>query len=248
MFNMNFDSEMRISAIIPVHNEEGNVIAVYQELKEILQKITLDFEIIFIDDGSQDATLSQLLSLKPKEENLSIIKFARNYGKSAALTAGFAHVKGDSVITLDGDGQDDPNNIPNLVKALTEESDVVCGWRVNRKDRYLKKLYSKVYNFLNRRINRINVHDSNCMLRVYRKEVISGLILPKGAHRYIPIILSKRGYRITEIEVIHRSRLTGKSSYGFKRLFSGFLDLFRFRSLDKNIQPVHIVEKKYGFD
>jgi len=239
---------MSISAIIPVYNEEGNVLPVYYELKEILQRLTDEYEIIFVDDGSQDATLSKLLSIKSKEPELRIIKFSKNFGKSAALTAGFEHVKGESVITLDGDGQDDPNNIPNLINALTEDSDVVCGWRVNRKDGFLKKLNSKIYNLLNRKINRNNIHDNNCMLRIYRKQVVSKLILPKGAHRYIPSILAQKGFRVSEIEVTHRSRLTGLSNYGFKRLFSGFFDLFRFRSLDKTIKPVHIIEKKYGFE
>jgi len=240
---------MMVTAIIPVHNEEGNVIPVYRELKGILQKITTDFEIIIVDDGSKDTTLDKLLSLKSKEEKLRIIQFKKNYGKSAALSAGFDNAEGDSIITLDGDGQDDPNNIPNLISALTEEYDFVCGWRVKRNDAFLKKTSSKIYNFLNRVINRSKIHDNNCMLRIYRKEAVSDLKLTKGAHRYLPTILTSKGFRIAEIEVNHRPRLTGKSSYGFKRLFVGFFHLFRFRSFNR-IKPksIYAIEKKYGFE
>ena len=240
---------MKISAVIPVYNEEGNIIPVYQELEEKLQKITNEFEIIVVDDGSKDKTLIKLLYLLKNSKNLRIIEFEKNYGKSAALTAGFAHVRGDSVITLDGDGQDDPNNIPNLIDALNEDFDVVCGWRANRNDKFLKRLNSRIYNFLNRKINRINIHDSNCTLRIYRKEVVSDLKLPKGAHRYIPTILLREGYRISEVEVIHRKRLTGKSRYGFRRLFVGFFHLFRVKSfLRAKSISIYEIKNKYGFN
>jgi len=246
--------EMMLSAVIPVFNEEDNILPLFGELKGIMQKITNNFEIIYVDDGSNDNTLLNLLSLFSNEKQyLRIIQLSRRFGKSAALTAGFQSIKGDIIVTLDGDGQDDPNNIPNLLSALTGEYDVVCGWRKKRHDSLLtKKVPSKIYNFLNRIFTNSNLHDNNCTLRVYRKKTVKELILPKRAHRCLPMILENRGFNITEISVTHRPRLSGKSKYGLKRLFTGFFDLFKFRSLtvkvDLSPQSLYEIREKYGFE
>ncbi len=221
---------MMYSVVIPVFNEEGNVIPLYTELKEVLTKLSKEFEIIFVSDGSTDNTLSNLLSIiEQGEKNLKVIQFRRRFGKSSALTAGFQSVKGEIVITLDGDGQDDPHNIPSLIEEL-KDYDVVCGWRYKRKDSFiLKKVPSRIYNFLNRNINRLKIHDSDCALRVYRKEVVEDIILLGGDHRYLPAILQNRGFSITEVKVNHRPRLKGKAKYGLRRIFVGLADLFNVR-------------------
>ncbi len=223
---------MMFSVVIPVFNEEDNVKPLYNELKEVLTKLSKEFEIIFVDDGSTDNTLFKLLSIiEQGEKKLQVIQLRRRFGKSPALTAGFQSVKGEIIITLDGDGQDDPHNIPSLIKKLND-FDVVCGWRCKRKDTFfLKKLPSKIYNFLNRKFNRLRIHDSGCTLRVYRKEAIEDIILLGGDHRYLPAILQNRGFSITEVKVNHRPRLKGKSKYGYKRIFTGFADLFTIRFL-----------------
>ena len=222
-----------ISVVIPVYNEEGNVIPLHTELKEVLSSLSQKYEIIFIDDGSTDNTLVNLLSLLEEgEKNLRVIQLRKRFEKSAALVAGFRLTEGDIIITLDGDGQDDPQNIPHLLEMLTEDIDVVCGWRYNRKDSFLlKKLPSWIYNKLNRAFNKVNLHDSDCMLRVYRKEAISEIVLLGGDHRYIPAILLNRGFKFAEVKVNHRKRYSGKSKYGTKRIITGFSDLIAFRFL-----------------
>ncbi|MBY9000549.1 MAG: glycosyltransferase family 2 protein [Candidatus Heimdallarchaeota archaeon] len=232
-----------ISVVIPVYNEEGNVIPLYTELEEVLSSLSQKYEIIFIDDGSTDNTLRNLLSLLEEgERNLKIIQLRKRFEKSAALVAGFSSTRGDIIITLDGDGQDDPKNIPRLLEKLTEGIDVVCGWRHNRKDSFLfKKLPSWIYNKLNRIFNKVNLNDSDCMLRVYRKEVISEIVLLGGDHRYIPAILFNKGFKFTEVKVNHRERKSGKSKYGIKRIFTGFSDLITFRFLfSYGHRPMHL--------
>ncbi|MCG3223667.1 MAG: glycosyltransferase, partial [Candidatus Heimdallarchaeota archaeon] len=196
-----------------------------------------------IDDGSTDNTLANLCSLLVEgERNLKIIQLRKRFEKSAALVAGFRLAAGDIIITLDGDGQDDPQNIPLLLEKLTEDIDVVCGWRYNRKDSFLfKKLPSWIYNQLNRAFNKVNLHDNDCMLRVYRKEAISEIVLLGGDHRYIPAILLNRGFKFVEVKVNHRRRHSGKSKYGVKRIFTGFSDLITFRFLFRyGHRPMHL--------
>ena len=245
---------MLLSAIIPVYNEEDNIFPVYIELKEIMKTITDNFEVVYVDDGSNDDTLLNLLSLFSNEKQyLRIIQLSRRFGKSAALTAGFQSVRGDIIITLDGDGQDNPDNIPLLLSALSEDYDVVCGCREKRHDALLtKRIPSKIYNFLIRLFTSSNLHDNNCTLRVYRKESIKDLVLPRRAHRYLPVILSNRGFKIKEINITHRPRLSGNSKYGSRRIFVGFFDLFRYRSAkaDVNLSPqsLYEIENMYGFE
>ena len=224
-----------ISVVIPVYNEEGNVIPLYAELTEVLSALAQKYEVIFIDDGSSDKTLANLRSLLDEgEKHLRVIQLRKRFEKSAALVAGFNSSKGDIIITLDGDGQDDPKNIPLLLERLTKDIDVVCGWRYNRQDSFLfKKLPSWIYNKLNRVFNKVNLHDNDCMLRVYRKEAISEIVLLGGDHRYIPAILLNRGFKFAEVKVNHRKRNSGKSKYGIKRIFTGFSDLITFRFLFK---------------
>lgn len=243
-----------LSAIIPVHNEEDNIFPLYTELKGVMKEITDNFEIIYVDDGSNDDTLSNLLSLFSKEKQfLRIIQLSRRFGKSAALTAGFQSIKGDTIITLDGDGQDDPNNIPILLSALSEDYDVICGWREKRHDTFLtKRIPSKIYNVLIRLFTNSKLHDNNCTLRVYRKKAVKDLMLSKRAHRYLPVILGNRGFKIREIRITHRPRLSGDSKYGSGRIFTGIFDLFKYRSVkataNLSSQTLYEIEDMYGFE
>lgn len=216
-----------ISIIIPLFNEKDNIIELYSELKSVLQQLNKPYEILFVDDGSTDGSLLVLSDLAKSDNYVRIIKFRRNFGQSAALKAGFDHTRGDFIITMDADLQNDPKDIPALFKKLTEEDyDTVCGWRLNRRDTFIKKLFSGISNTLRKILIRDNLHDYGCTLRAYRKKTVEEIELYGEMHRYIPAILSYNGYRVGEIQVNHRERRHGTTKYNWKRLFKGFSDLF----------------------
>jgi len=235
-----------ISIVIPVYNEEDNVLPLYQSLTETMAERKEPYEIIFVDDGSRDKTLHNLQSVlsnghESNNGHLRILELQRNYGQTPALLAGLANVSGEVVVTLDGDLQNDPKDIPLLLDALNDDYDVICGWRRSRKDNSFKKIPSKFNNFLNRRFNNLAIHDSGCTLRSYRREAVEGLQLFAEGHRYIPAILAKKGFRIGEVETNHKPRTMGKTKYGFKRLFRGFNDLLTLRALNKwGSKPGHL--------
>jgi glycosyltransferase involved in cell wall biosynthesis len=235
-----------ISIVIPVYNEEENVQPLFRKLEETMDELNEEYEVLFVDDGSTDQTLFKLKELIPeankKETILRIIELRKNFTKTPALLAAFANIneKAETVITMDGDLQNDPKDIPMMLDALTEDVDVVCGWRKNRKDTIFKKWPSKLSNFLNRKLNNISIHDSGCALRVYRREAVDGLKLYTEGHRYLPTILARKGFRITEVVVHHHAREKGKSKYGVKRLGRGFVDLMTLRFLHKwGVKPGH---------
>lgn len=232
-----------ISIVIPVFNEEENVSPLFLEIKEEMTKLNLPYEVLFVNDGSNDATLYNLKKLLKGEGKgiLRIIDLQRNSGQTPALLAGFASVKGELVITMDGDLQNDPKDIPKLIEALTDEYDVICGWRKNRKDNILKKFPSKFNNLINRKLNKISIHDSGCTIRIYRREAIENVQLFAEGHRYIPAVLANKGFRIGEIITHHRPRTLGRTKYGFKRLFRGFIDLFTLGVIHKwGKKPIHL--------
>ncbi|MHA1205367.1 MAG: glycosyltransferase family 2 protein, partial [Candidatus Heimdallarchaeaceae archaeon] len=231
---------------IPVYNEEESLPSLYSELQEVLSSLNIQYEIIFINDGSTDKSLSVLKEIYSKDSShIRIIDLRRNFGQTAALLAGFQHARGDLVLSLDADGQNDPHDIPLLLNTLTEEIDVICGWRYPRHDPFFRKILpSRVSNFLNRKINNLDIHDSGCTLRLYRIEAVKNLSLMRGEHRYIPAILSHQGFNISEVKVNHRPRVKGKSKYGFNRLFSGFFDLFMIKLLSNyNQKPIRLFAK-----
>lgn len=209
-----------ISIIIPAKNEEENIIGLLEEIKET----GLKPEIIVIDDGSTDLTWSFLESYRKRNKNVKIIKFRKNFGQTAALSAGFKYAKGNIIIAMDGDGQNDPNDIPRLLIKLSRGYDVVSGWRKNRKDPLSKKIPSRISNLFARNILRSPIHDSGCSLKAYKKECLKDLRIFGEQHRFIPIILHKQGFRIGEEIVNHRPRIFGKTKYNFKRLLKGLLD------------------------
>ncbi len=227
-----------ISVLIPVFNERQSVATLYRELVGVLQKTGHQFEIIFIDDGSTDDSISELKKLK----NINLIAFTRNFGKSQALQAGFRAAKGEYVFTMDGDLQDDPHEIPRFLSAMEDErADLVCGWKRNRIDSFAKRSVSKVANSLTRFFTGTRVHDMNCGYKLYRKEVTKSLNLYGDMHRYIPALVSTLGFKITEIPVNHRDRKFGVSKYGnFRRFSKSFFDFITLLLIRRFIdRPMH---------
>jgi glycosyltransferase involved in cell wall biosynthesis len=220
---------MEYSIVIPVYNEEGSVSELYKQLTMELSKLDSSYEIIFVDDGSYDSTLRQLLKLRKSDEHVKVLSFNRNFGKSQALMAGFNYAKGKIVFTMDGDLQDEPKEIPRFIEKLNEGYDMVTGWKYIRHDPLAKTIPSKFFNWLTASITGAKVHDSNCGYKAYRREVIKRLKLYKGFHRYIPAIVKEMGFRVTEIKVTHHPRKHGESKYGSERLIKGILDLITLR-------------------
>lgn len=217
---------MEITVLIPVYNEEKNVNILYNEILDILKNLRKDFEIIFIDDGSKDNTLKNLHKIREIDNmHVRLIHFNKNFGKANALSIGFKNSRGNIVITLDGDLQDDPKEIPRFIEEIEKGYDFVNGWKFDRKDPFEKRIFSKFFNFLVRRLTRINIHDSNCGFKAYRHEVIEKLTIYAELHRYIPSLVSWMGFSMSEIKVNHRPRLYGSTKYGISRLWIGFLDL-----------------------
>ena len=227
-----------ISIIVPVYNEEKNVSILYENLMDVIER---DYEIIFVDDGSTDNTFNELQKLHEKNKKVKIIKFRKNFGQSAALKAGFDYSKGDIIITMDADLQNDPHDIPKLLEKI-KDYDCISGWRHDRKDSVFKKIPSKISNWLHRKLTGVDIHDSGCTLKAYKKEAIKNLELYGETHRYIPAMLSWQGYKIGEVKVTHHKRKYGKTKYNYTRLPKGFLDLL-FISFWKKYQsrPLHLM-------
>ena len=214
-----------ISFVIPTKNEEGSVSILYNEIIEVMEKLGYPFEIIFVDDGSTDLTFEKLKELHQRDKRVKVIKLRGNCGKSMALQAGFEYSKGEIVFTLDGDLQDNPKEIPNFLKQLENGYDLVSGWKKKRYDPMTKVIPSKIFNYLARRLTGVNIHDTNCGFKVYKREVIQNLNLYGELYRFIPIIASKQNFNVGEIVVEHRPRQFGKTKFGWGRTIKGFLDL-----------------------
>lgn len=212
-----------ISVVIPVYNEEGNILGLYQQLITVLQSGGFSFEIIFVDDGSKDGTLDIL----KKITTVKIIIFRKNFGQTAALDAGIKMALGKYIITMDGDGQNDPIDIPRLLEKLERENlDVVSGWRRNRHDSWTKKISSHLMAKMRRIFINDGVHDSGCTLKIYRRECFNNVDLVGEMHRFIPALLKIKGFKIGELEVTHHHRRSGHSKYNWKRGVKGNLDMF----------------------
>jgi glycosyltransferase involved in cell wall biosynthesis len=226
----------KISVLIPVFNEERSVEALYNELLFVLKSTGYPYEIIFIDDGSTDQTLQRLKRLSP----VTVLSFGCNLGKSKALQAGFDYADAEIILTIDGDLQDDPKEIPRFVEELQKGYDLVCGWKYKRQDPWNKRFFSKIANFVNRLITKTKIHDMNCCFKAYRKEVVKSLKLHGEMHRFIPTLAANEGFRVTEIKINHRPRLHGRSKYGFSRLLKGLFDFLTVMLLRKfSDRPMH---------
>ena len=216
---------MIISAVIPVYNEEESLSRLHEELSGVAADHDYNLEIIFVDDGSQDGTWAVIESLAARDTRVQGIRFRRNFGKAAALRAGFQEVKGDIVFTLDGDLQDDPAEIPRFLEAIDGGLDVVSGWKKVRHDPWHKVGPSRVFNWLVSRVTGVRLHDHNCGFKAYRRPLLSEIRLYGEMHRFIPVLASARGWKAGEVVVNHRKREYGKSKYGVLRMVKGFLDL-----------------------
>ena len=228
-----------VSIIIPVFNEEENINPMIQEIQEAMGDA--NYEILFVDDGSDDRTFEMITQAKSNEDKVRVVKHHRNMGKAIALATGFLHAAGRISITMDGDLQDDPKEIPRFIAAFEDGFNLICGWRAKRQDNASKRWPSKVYNALVRRMSGINIHDMNCGFKAYDTRLARGLHLYGDMHRYTPVLAKINGANITEIAVEHRPRVHGKSKYGSKRLLRGLFDLvtvsFLLAFLDR---PLHL--------
>lgn len=230
---------MKLSIIIPMYNEQESLDSLFLELSDLFGQ-EAKTEIIFINDGSSDNTLSILESKIKNYPSWSIINLYRNYGKSVALQAGFDNSKGEIIATMDADLQDNPKEIHRLIKELENGYDVVSGWKKNRKDPLEKKIASKIFNFFVRVFSGLKIHDSNCGIKVFKREVTEMLTLYGGRHRYIPLLAHQKKFLISEVVVDHREREFGISKYGVKRYTDGFFDFLTILFLGKYMdRPLH---------
>lgn len=230
---------MHISFVVPIFNEEGNVAKLHQEILSVAKSLKKSFEIIFVDDGSRDQTPVILKTLKP----LRAITLRQNAGQTAALDAGFKAARGEIIVSLDGDLQNDPQNVPAMLKYLADNNlDVVCGWRAKRKDDFGKKFISRGAKFLREFLIKDQVHDAGCTLRVYKKECFNGMSLRGELHRFIPALLTWRGFRVGEMQVNHRPRVSGKSKYNLTRTVKGLMDMLTLWFFHKFAsRPLHML-------
>jgi glycosyltransferase involved in cell wall biosynthesis len=235
---MENEQKIDISVVVPVYNEEGNITKLNAEIQKVVSGITGAFEVIFVNDGSTDGSLRELKALK----NITIINLNRRYGQTTAFDAGFKAAQGDLVISLDGDGQDDPHNFPALIKKLKDDDlDVVAGWRKHRRDKSSVRILTKIGQYLRKKMINDTIHDSGCALRVYRKEAAKSLDIGGEMHRYIMALLRWKGFRIGEVAVNHRKREHGVSNYNYSKAVRGFIDLVYVWFLYKFSQrPLHL--------
>jgi glycosyltransferase involved in cell wall biosynthesis len=233
---------MNLSIVIPTYNEEKNVALLHDEISKALRDMAVSYSVVFVDDGSSDGTFQVLKEIRGRDNRVRVVKFKKNFGQSAAMAAGFEHAKGDVVVTMDADMQNDPADIPLLLTELNKGFDVVCGWRSKRKDSISKKLFSRFANSMRRRLTGATIHDSGCSLRAYRRDCLKDLELYGEMHRYIPAMLSWKGYKISEVRTNHRPRAHGKTKYGYQRLIKGFLDLILILFWQKySMRPIHLL-------
>ena len=228
-----------ISVVVPVYNEEGNVEELHREIKQVCEENQYEYEIIFINDGSSDQTGKICRTLSP----LKYIEFRKNFGQTAAMDAGIKAAKHEYIVTMDGDCQNDPADIPMMIEYLEENNlDVVYGWRKNRKDTFMKRFVSRGANFLRHLLVHDGIHDSGCSLKVYRRECFKGVTLYGEQHRFIPAILKIKGFTVGEVVVHHRARTAGITKYNWSRTIKGFVDMISVWFWNKYAaRPMHLM-------
>tara|TARA_Y100000766_G_scaffold244004_1_gene223073 strand:+ start:772 stop:1734 length:963 start_codon:yes stop_codon:yes gene_type:complete len=237
------DDRQFISIIIPVFNESESIGYLLEEIKNVMESNKIHFELIVVNDGSKDNTLSVLGELTLKIKELLVISLRKNYGQTAAMSAGFDNSSGDILITLDGDLQNDPNDIPKLISQINEGYDLICGWRFKRKDKLInRRIPSLIANKLIAKVTGLKLHDYGCSLKAFKKEIIDDVKLYGELHRFLPVLANIEGARIKEVKVNHRSRKYGSSKYGIDRTFRVLMDLFTVWFMTK-----FLTRPMYGF-
>ena len=230
-----------ISVVVPVFNEERTIALLFDEVRAALEPLGTSWEMLFVDDGSSDGSFSALTRLHAEQPAVRVVRLRRNFGKSAALAAGFAQARGDVVVTIDGDLQDDPAEIPRLLAKLEEGFDLVSGWKARRRDPLSRRVLSRLFNSVTGRLAGLRLHDLNCGLKAYRAEVVQGLRIYGELHRFLPVLAHYRGYRVGELPVNHRPRAHGRSRYGVERYVRGFLDFLTVSFLSRyRYRPLHL--------
>ena len=218
-------STVKISIVVPLFNEEESLVELHQQLSKAVCSLEKPIEFLFIDDGSTDNSMQVLSELHNKDPQVRVVQFRRNYGKSAALALGFKEARGEFIVTLDADLQDEPYEIPNLVKKLEEGFDLVSGWKKIRKDPFIKKSTSKLFNFVTLKMTGLGIHDMNCGLKAYRREVTETVNVYGQLHRFLPVLAQWQGFKVGEVVVKHNPRKYGITKFGASRFIAGFFDL-----------------------
>jgi glycosyltransferase involved in cell wall biosynthesis len=230
-----------ISIVVPVHNEEPSLAALLEEVRAALEPLGRRWELVFVDDGSTDGSFTELTRLREREQAVRVVRLRRNFGKAAALAAGFAHARGDVVVTMDSDLQDDPGEIPRLLAKLEEGYDLVSGWKTRRRDPWSRRALSRIFNGVTGLLTGVRLHDLNCGIKIYRREVAEELDVYGELHRFMPVLAHYRGFSVTELPVNHRPRVHGRSRYGLERCVRGFLDLLTVLFLGRyRYRPLHL--------
>ncbi len=223
---------MDISIVIPFYNEEESIIPLYEAVSKAMGKLDYTYELIIVDDGSTDRTLEKAIQLTQNSTNVKVVKLKRNYGQTTGLHAGFQHASGRYIVTMDGDLQNDPEDIGNMIEKLKEGNDIVLGWRYNRQDNALsRKLPSKIANWLVRTVTGVPVKDNGCAIRAYKAEIINNFPMYSEMHRLLPVITALAGAKFTQIKVKHHPRKYGSSKYGLSRIYKVILDLFALKTV-----------------
>jgi len=230
-----------ISVVVPVHDEDRSVELLYDELASALDPLGRPWEAVYVDDGSTDGSFAAMTRLHDRAPNVRVVRLRRNFGKSAALAAGFRHAEGSVVVTIDADLQDDPAEIPRLLAKLDEGFDLVSGWKAQRRDPWSRRLVSKIFNSVAGRASGLKLHDMNCGLKAYRAEVVRSLRIYGELHRFLPVLAHDRGFRVAELPVNHRPREHGRSRYGVERYMRGFLDFLTVSFMGRyRHRPLHL--------
>ena len=230
-----------ISVVVPLLDEEHSLEMLYGQIAAALDPLHDEFEVVFVDDGSTDRSMAVLGKLHDENPNVVVVHFRRNFGKAAALQAGFLEARGDIIVTIDADLQDDPAEIPKLLAKLHEGFDLVSGWKTRRNDPFGRRLFSRMFNWATGVVSGVKLHDMNCGLKAYRAEVVRGMRLYGELHRFIPVLASYRGFRIAEVPVNHRARQHGASRYGPERYLRGFFDLLSVTFMGRyRHRPLHL--------
>ncbi len=235
-------AEVEVSVLVPVMNEAETVEELAVRVAAVLDGLGRSFEIVFVDDGSNDGTSNRIRRARERDSRVKLVRLRRNFGKAAALCAGFDYSNGAIIITMDGDLQDDPEEIPRFLSALEEgDLDLVSGWKRRRQDPMGKRLPSRLFNWVTRRLAQVDLHDFNCGFKAYRREVLAEIAVYGELHRYIPVLASRRGFAVGEIQVNHHPRRHGTSKYGWDRFYKGLLDLITVLFITRYTRrPLHL--------